>query len=152
MEKWSLLPCPFCGGRPELKIFPHPSNKLYNKVEIKCTNCLAQGRTFMDGERMTGGKVEISEAIEAAVSFWNRREGGDQLNAQIRKALTKAFCLIDRAKEILEEIREDEQEAYDTLPGVLQSRERGEEMDGYIHLLDEAYKHLNDAGSIIDRI
>lgn len=54
---------------------------------------------------MTGGKVEISEAIEAAVCLWNRREGDDQLNAQRKKALIKAFYLIDRAKEILEEVR-----------------------------------------------
>lgn len=73
------------------------------------------------------------------------------MNKQRRKALNQAFCLVDKAKEILEGVREDEQEEHDTLPGVLQSRERREEIDSFIHMLDEAYRYLDNAGSIIDQ-
>lgn len=41
---------------------------------------------------------------------------------------------------------------HDTLPGVLQSRERGEEIEGHIHIINEIYKYLDDAGFIIDQI
>lgn len=74
------------------------------------------------------------------------------MKEQRRKALDKAFCLVDRAREILEGVREDEQEEHDTLPGVLQSRDRGEEIESYIHMLDEAYRYLGDAGSIINQM
>lgn len=150
-KTWNLLSCPFCGGRPELKVFPYPSDKSRSKVEIKCTNCLAQGRTFMDGERMTGGKVEVSEAVEAAVFLWNRRED-NQVSTQRRKALNNAFSLISKAKDILEDVRDDGQEMFNILTASLWSMELGEEMEIYIRELDEAYKYLDDAGSIIKQI
>lgn len=43
-SSWSLLSCPFCGGRPELRIAPHPMNDSFNQILISCTKC---GARFM---------------------------------------------------------------------------------------------------------
>ena len=74
------------------------------------------------------------------------------MNKQRRKRLDEAFDLIESAKEILEEVKDEEQEAFDNLPEQFQSSERGEEMEGYIEMLDEAFGYLDDANSAIEQI
>lgn len=74
------------------------------------------------------------------------------MNKQRRKKLEKAFNLIDQAKDILEEVKDEEQEAHDNLPESFQYGEKGEEMEGYIEMLDEAYGYLDDANSVIEQI
>lgn len=74
------------------------------------------------------------------------------MNKQRRKKLEEAFNLIDQAKDILEEVKDEEQEARDNLPESFQYGEKGEEMEGYIEMLDEAYGYLDDANSVIEQI
>lgn len=74
------------------------------------------------------------------------------MNKQRRKKLEEAFNLIDQAKDILEEVKDEEQEAHDNLPESFQYGEKGEEMEGYIEMLDEAYGYLDDANSVIEQI
>ena len=74
------------------------------------------------------------------------------MNRERRKRIAKAYGLIEEAKVILEEVKEDETEAYDNLPESFQNGDRGEEMQGYIEMLDEAYNYLDDASSIVDQI
>lgn len=74
------------------------------------------------------------------------------MNKIRRKKLGDAFDLISQAKDILEAVKEEEQEAIDNLPDNFRFGERGEEMQGYIEMLDEAYNYLDDANSVIEQI
>lgn len=74
------------------------------------------------------------------------------MNRQRRKKLLQAFEKIGEVKDILDEVRQEEQDAYDNLPENFQYGERGEEMQNYIEMIDEAYGYLDDAGSVIDQI
>lgn len=74
------------------------------------------------------------------------------MNKIRRKKLGDAFDLISQAKDILEAVKEEEQDAIDNLPDNFRFGERGEEMQGYIEMLDEAYNYLDDANSVIEQI
>lgn len=72
-NEWNLLPCPFCGGRPELRVFPHPMNDIYNQVVIQCTKCHAKSNVCVDGRNLKGVETMTSQAVEKVVFQWNRR-------------------------------------------------------------------------------
>lgn len=74
------------------------------------------------------------------------------MNKERRKRLAEAFEKIGEVKEILESVKDEEQEAYDNLPENFQNGERGEEMQNYIDMIDEAYGYLEDAESVVDQI
>lgn len=74
------------------------------------------------------------------------------MNKIRRKKLGDAFGLISQAKDILEAVKEEELEAIDNLPDNFRFGERGEEMQGYIEMLEEAYNYLDDANSVIEQI
>lgn len=50
----------------------------------------------------------------------------------------------------IEEIKEEEQEAYDNLPESLQYGEKGEKMTDAVDNLDSAYSSLEDAMGYLD--
>ena len=74
------------------------------------------------------------------------------MNKARRKRLEEAFDLIAQAQEIIEEVKDEEQEAHDNLPEQFQYGERGEEMEGYNEMLDETYGYLDDAKSVVEQI
>ena len=65
--------------------------------------------------------------------------GGRKVNKQRRKRLGKAFDLVTEARDILEEVKSEEEESYDNLPD-------------YIEMLEEASGYLDDANSVIKQI
>lgn len=64
----------------------------------------------------------------------------------------KAFDLVSEAMEILEDIKTEEQESYDNLPDNFRDGDKGEEMQNYIEMLEEASNYLDDANSVIEQI
>lgn len=76
----------------------------------------------------------------------------DTMNRQRRKRLTEAFEKVSEAMEILEAVKEEENESYENLPDNFRDGDRGEEMQGYIEMLEEAYGYLDDANSVIEQI
>ena len=74
------------------------------------------------------------------------------MNKERRKRLAEAFEKIGEVREILEGVKDEEQEAYDNPPENFQNGERGEEMQNYIEMIDEACGYLEDAESIVDQI
>lgn len=74
------------------------------------------------------------------------------MNRQRRKRLAEAFEKVAEAMEILEEVKGEEKESYDNLPDNFRGGDRGEEMQNYIEMLDEAYGYLDDANSVIEQI
>lgn len=60
------------------------------------------------------------------------------MNAARRKEIERAIDLLYQAKEIIENVRDDEQDAYDNMPESLQNSERGERMSENVDALDNA--------------
>lgn len=74
------------------------------------------------------------------------------MNRERRKRLEKVFDMLGEAQDILEEVKGEEQEAHDNLPESFQYGERGEEMEGYIEMLEETWNYLDDAKSVVEQI
>lgn len=74
------------------------------------------------------------------------------MNKQRRKRLGEAFDKLCEVQEILEEVKHDEQEAYENLPGNFQYGDRGEEMQNYIEMIEEVDGYIDDAKSVIEQI
>lgn len=74
------------------------------------------------------------------------------MNKQRRKRLGVAFDKVSEAMEILEEVKSEETDSYENLPDNFRDGDRGEEMQGYIEMLEEAYGYLDDANSVIEQI
>lgn len=71
------------------------------------------------------------------------------MNKQRRKRITEAIELLEQAQQIIEEVKDEEQEAYDNLPEGLQCGERGEAMKEAVNNLEESY---DSVGDIIDTL
>lgn len=74
------------------------------------------------------------------------------MNKTRRKRLGEAFDKCAKILEILEEVKQEEEEAYDNLPDSFRDGERGEEMQGYIEMIDEVTGYIEDAQSVIEQI
>lgn len=74
------------------------------------------------------------------------------MNRKRRKKLEAAFEKISDAIEILDDAISEEQESLDNLPDNFKYGERGEEMQGYLKMLNEARDYLDDANSVIEQI
>lgn len=74
------------------------------------------------------------------------------MNKIRRKQLQEASELIAKAQGIIENVKDEEQEAHDNLPESIQYGEKGQQMEEYIDMLDEAYGQRGDLMSIIDEI
>ena len=74
------------------------------------------------------------------------------MNKARRKRLGEAFDLIGEAQDILRSVREEEQEAYENLPDSFRDGERGDEMQNYMDMIEEAEGYLDDANSVIEQI
>lgn len=79
-------------------------------------------------------------------------EREENVNRARRKKLTDALELIAQAKDILDEVKGEEQEAFDNLPENFQYGERGEQMEEYISDIEEAFDNLEEAEELISEI
>lgn len=74
------------------------------------------------------------------------------MNKARRKKLEKVCKLIEQAKDMLEEVSDDEREAYNNLPESFLYSEMGETMESSIEQMDEAYENLESACSSLEEI
>ena len=74
------------------------------------------------------------------------------MNRSRRKRLAEAFEKLEEVKAILESVKEEEEESLENLPDNFRYGDKGEEMQNYIDMLDEACGGLEDANSVIDQI
>lgn len=74
------------------------------------------------------------------------------MNKERRERLQRISGLICEARELLETVRDDEQEAFDNMPENLQGSERGEQMEEWICTMEEAIDSLSDIEDNIDDI
>lgn len=69
------------------------------------------------------------------------------MNKARRKMIEDACDLIAKAREILEDVKSEEEDAYDNMPESFQDGERGEQMQDYIYTLEEAIDSLDEIES-----
>lgn len=67
------------------------------------------------------------------------------MNKVRRKQLAEVSSILETAKGMLEEIRDDEQDYFDNMPENLQGSERGEASEEAIDAMDEAIESLESA-------
>jgi DNA repair ATPase RecN len=67
------------------------------------------------------------------------------MNKENRKKLEKAISLIDNAKEIVERIKDEEQDKFDNLSEGLQQSDKGEKFEDNVSTLDEVLSQLDEA-------
>lgn len=67
------------------------------------------------------------------------------MNKQGRKRLAEAALLIEQAKDIIVEVREEEEEKLENMPESFRYGEKGEQMETYIEYLNEAEENADDA-------
>ena len=71
------------------------------------------------------------------------------MNNKRRAELAKAIPFLEKAKDILEEVRNEEEDAFYSLPESLQNSERGNNMETIFQELENACMSLQD---IVDTI
>lgn len=74
------------------------------------------------------------------------------MNAMRRKHLARAIQMIYDAQEIIEMVKEEEQEAFDNMPESLQESERGETMYDNIDTLGEISDNLIDYTTTLEEM
>lgn len=76
--------------------------------------------------------------------------------AEVKRIMQKlkddVYSLLDKAREELEIVRDDEQEAYDNLPDSLQYSEKGNDMERCIEALDEIIDYLEYNYDLYDKV
>jgi len=74
------------------------------------------------------------------------------MNKQRRKQLEKSVLHLNDALEIVRDVLEQEQEAFNNMPDGIRDGERGEEMQGYVDTLEEHVNTIEEAISAIEEI
>lgn len=74
------------------------------------------------------------------------------MNKARRKRIENIISKLEDLSVEIEEVMNEEQEAYDNLPEPIQYSERGENMEGYISSLDDAMNYVSDAISSLEEI
>lgn len=74
------------------------------------------------------------------------------MNKTRRKELASIVELIEEARERLEAVKDEEQEAFDNMPESLQESERGETMQEYINIMEKLLDALEDGTDELQEI
>jgi response regulator of citrate/malate metabolism len=74
------------------------------------------------------------------------------MNKQRRKQIEKATALMQEALDILENVKDEEQDAFDNMPEGLQGSEKGELMEEIIDYLEDSYGNLEYAIEDLENI
>jgi hypothetical protein len=72
------------------------------------------------------------------------------MNDSRRNRLEQASALISKAMDLIKELGDEEQEAFDNLPENLKEAEQGENIETTIHTLNDVISALEEALSGID--
>lgn len=71
------------------------------------------------------------------------------MNKNDRKELEKALALLGEAQEIIDAIKDGEQEKFDNLSEGLQQTEKGQKFEETVSILEDAWNSIDEAvGSI----
>ena len=70
------------------------------------------------------------------------------MNKDRRKRIAEALTLIEEAGDILTEVRDEENEAYESLPEGIMNSERGEQMASNVDEIDEYIGYIESTESL----
>lgn len=73
----------------------------------------------------------------------------EQLNKNKRSQLSYAAELLDKARETVDQVHEDEQYCFDKMPENLAYSEKGEAMEDAINALEDAISSIDEAKEYI---
>lgn len=73
------------------------------------------------------------------------------MNKERRDRLSDVITSLEEAKDLLEDVKNDEQDAFDNLPVGLQCSERGSKMEDYIELMEDAGGQIDNVCMFIEK-
>lgn len=73
------------------------------------------------------------------------------MNKERRDRLSDVIASLEEAKDLLEDVKNDEQDAFDNLPVGLQCSERGSKMEDYIELMEDAGDQIDNVCEFIEK-
>ncbi len=72
------------------------------------------------------------------------------MDKERRERISEAVGLIHQAREILEEVLDEEQKCYESLPEGMQNGEKGEQMQENMEIIEDVLGCLEDADDLED--
>lgn len=72
------------------------------------------------------------------------------MNKERRSRIEEAALLLDQAREIVNEVKGKEEEAFENMPESLKGSERGERMEEICETLDSVLDSIDEAASSLD--
>lgn len=73
------------------------------------------------------------------------------MNKERRDRLSDVIASLEEAKDLLEDVKNDEQDAFDNMPVGLQCSERGSKMEDYIELMEDAGDQIDNVRVFIEK-
>lgn len=73
------------------------------------------------------------------------------MNKERRDRLSDVIASLEEAKDLLEDVKNDEQDAFDNMPVGLQCSERGLKMEDYIELMEDAGDQIDNVCMFIEK-
>lgn len=73
------------------------------------------------------------------------------MNKERRDRLSDVIASLEEAKDLLEDVKNDEQDAFDNMPVGLQCSERGSKMEDYIELMEDAVDQIDNVCTFIEK-
>lgn len=73
------------------------------------------------------------------------------MNKERRDRLSDVIASLEEAKDLLEDVKNDEQDAFDNMPVGLQCSERGSKMEDYIELMEDAGDRIDNVCMFIEK-
>ena len=74
------------------------------------------------------------------------------MNKKRRKSLEEARVMLAKAQEIIEDVRQDEEMAFENLSESLQQTARGQAMESNVDLLSEIGEELEEISERLDEV
>ena len=73
------------------------------------------------------------------------------MNKERRDRLSDVIASLEEAKDLLEDVKNDEQDAFDNMPVGLQCSERSSKMEDYIELMEDAGDQIDNVCMFIEK-
>ena len=74
------------------------------------------------------------------------------MNRTDRKQLQEAISLLEKAQEIIDSIKDGEQDKFDNLSEGLQQTEKGQRFEEAVSILEDTWSNLNEAIDNINQV
>ena len=94
----------------------------------------------------------LTERSWPRVLLCTKRKAVELMNKKRRRSLEEARVMLSRAQEIIEDVRQDEEMAFENLSESLQQTARGQAMESNVDLLSEIGEELEEISERLDEV